>query len=353
MSDGDPAKGVGAMEAVGDLVGAAGGVDDRADARGDLDRRSGSSAVGRRRGSASDHEDAPRPLVAGDRDRELAAAGRRVAEAADSRRPRRARVAGDAPDRRPGPSAPNERGRSGRRLVGAARARDEALAAELVDRGRPEAAALADDRTASRRTSSSVSGSAAIRPSAGHGREVGPAAEALAVGRGRARRRRLDRAAGGARRRWPDAAAEPDPRRSRRVLGRGEEALEVAEPVAPVAARVDPVVAQPAGVAPRPHRVRMHAEEAGGLRHREGGIDRAEWEARSAPGQLVEEMSSRRPEPTNLTVLANRTKVPGTTHGFGAGPVAQRQRRGPGQRRRMAASAARSGRRSAGAVSRT
>ena len=48
-------------------------------------------------------------------------------------------------------------------------------------------------------------------------------------------------------------------------LGGGEEALEVTESVAAVAPRVDPVVAQPAGVAPGPDRVRMHAKEPGGL----------------------------------------------------------------------------------------
>jgi hypothetical protein len=50
----------------------------------------------------------------------------------------------------------------------------------------------------------------------------------------------------------------------RRPLGRaGEEALEVAQPVATVAARVDPVVAQAAGVAPGANRVRMDAQDMG------------------------------------------------------------------------------------------
>ena len=55
-------------------------------------------------------------------------------------------------------------------------------------------------------------------------------------------------------------------------LGRGQEALEVTQPVAAVAARVDPVVAQPAGVAPGPDRVRMHAKQPGGLGDRQGRI---------------------------------------------------------------------------------
>ena len=48
-------------------------------------------------------------------------------------------------------------------------------------------------------------------------------------------------------------------------LGSGQEALEVTESVAAVASRVDPVVAQPAGVAPGTDRVRMHAKQPGGL----------------------------------------------------------------------------------------
>ena len=54
---------------------------------------------------------------------------------------------------------------------------------------------------------------------------------------------------------------EGGPRRVRRSdLGRGQEALEVAEAVATVAARIDPVVAQATGVAPGTDRVRVHAQ---------------------------------------------------------------------------------------------
>ena len=74
------------------------------------------------------------------------------------------------------------------------------------------------------------------------------------------------------------------------ALGGGEEPLEVAQPVAPVAARVDPVVAKPAGVAPGPDRVRVHAEEASGLRHGEGRVDRAGrkggWQAQLIGGNV-------------------------------------------------------------------
>ena len=51
-------------------------------------------------------------------------------------------------------------------------------------------------------------------------------------------------------------SATASARSSRADLRRGEEPLEVAHPVAPVAALVDPVVAQAAGVAPGPDRVR-------------------------------------------------------------------------------------------------
>jgi hypothetical protein len=56
-------------------------------------------------------------------------------------------------------------------------------------------------------------------------------------------------------------------------LGRGQEPLEVTQPVAAIAAGVDPEVAQPPGVAPCPDRVRVHAEQPGGLGDRQGRID--------------------------------------------------------------------------------
>ena len=56
---------------------------------------------------------------------------------------------------------------------------------------------------------------------------------------------------------------------------RREEPLQVDEPVATVAAIVDPVVAEPAGLAPRPDRVRVHAQHVRRLRHRQRRIARA------------------------------------------------------------------------------
>ena len=54
----------------------------------------------------------------------------------------------------------------------------------------------------------------------------------------------------------------------------GEEALEVATPVAPVATLVDPVIRQPARVAPRPNGVRMDTEHAGRARDRQRRVSR-------------------------------------------------------------------------------
>ena len=89
--------------------------------------------------------------------------------------------------------------------------------------------------------------------------------------------------------RRPSARRSPDRRRpggrSRRWIGAGRArgcdlrprrgTLEVAQAVAPVAARVDPVVAQPAGVAPGADRVRMHAEQRGRLRDGQRRVGRS------------------------------------------------------------------------------
>ena len=79
-------------------------------------------------------------------------------------------------------------------------------------------------------------------------------------------------AASGARRRGPIGGPVG---LGRPEFRRGEEALQVAEAVAPVAARIDPVVAQPASVAPGSDRVRVHPQQAGGLGDGQGRIDRA------------------------------------------------------------------------------
>ena len=60
-----------------------------------------------------------------------------------------------------------------------------------------------------------------------------------------------------------------------------EEPLEVAQPVAPVPALVDAVEAEPARLAPGPHRVRVHAEDPRRLGDGQGGVTRVEgsWES--------------------------------------------------------------------------
>ena len=51
-----------------------------------------------------------------------------------------------------------------------------------------------------------------------------------------------------------------------------EEALEISKSVPSIAPRVDPVVAQPARVAPGPDRVGMHAKQAGRLGDGKGRV---------------------------------------------------------------------------------
>ena len=73
--------------------------------------------------------------------------------------------------------------------------------------------------------------------------------------------------------RSPRQPAAPSPDRA--ALGGVEEALQVADPVPPVTARIDPVIAQSTLIAPRPNGVRVNAEQSGRLGHREGCIRRA------------------------------------------------------------------------------
>ena len=93
------------------------------------------------------------------------------------------------------------------------------------------------------------------------------------------------------------------------LFGGCEEPLQVAEPIPPVAARVDPVEAQPSRVAPRTDRVRVHAEQTRGLGDGQGRVGRARRQVRAhdPDGGTVKCTGA---EATNLTVLANRPKVP-------------------------------------------
>ena len=208
------------------------------------------------------------------------------------------------------PITPKSRGSSDepRRAAAGAGAGCEPFAPELEDRDGPVRAVVADRRAASDRATATVAAVAAIRVSSSSRSAIGVLAAAPIVAFRRRRRRSRDRGATSRAARSPRpraAALEPRPavaapRRSgvggalgQAALGRGEEALEVAQPVAAVAAGVDPVVAEPAGVGPCPDRVRVHAQEPRGLGDRQGRVDRtggmSGWQLR-----LVEEMSSRR-----------------------------------------------------------
>jgi len=65
-----------------------------------------------------------------------------------------------------------------------------------------------------------------------------------------------------------------------RLFGSREEALEIAEAIAPIAALVDAVEPESPLVAPRPDRVGMDAQEASRLGDREGRIGRTRRELR-------------------------------------------------------------------------
>ena len=185
MSRRDPAQRVGAMEAVGDLVGAPGRARRSSRRRrrsrsGGRDRARSVAVAGRQGSTRTPHgRSSPGIAIAISAD-----ADRRRRRTRRSRRPRRARDRRRPPDRPPRPArrtsaAGPAGGWSGRRARGT-----KPLAAELVDRGRPEPAALADDsdRLAEDLVERlGVGGDPAERRDGG---EVGPAAEAIAVGRG-------------------------------------------------------------------------------------------------------------------------------------------------------------------------
>ena len=257
-------------------------------------------------------QDAPRPVRAGDRDRQLgrpsgrtasgrvarrlaeqhgrasaragsAAAGRqleRPAEDAEARgrstsRRRAASASAIGPRRRAGRrGAPRPRPGDGRRRRGCVAAADARASSSVVAGVDPAGRATAATVRSSRWRSAS-SGSALRRGSSG--------------GRPRAARTAAARCRVDAAPAAPRAGRRRSRRRRRAGLGGGQEPLEVAQPVAPVAARIDPVVAQPAGVAPGPDRVRMHAKQPGGLGDRQGRVGGSwteGWSARLDGGNV-------------------------------------------------------------------
>ena len=290
-----PAQRLGAVEQVGHLVGPLSTTDDRPDRVG---RDAGQLEVRlrQRAGALADHEqDTPWRARPGDRHGELGMAVGQEARAAlvagfpdehaGQRSAARPPVTGGEVQR---PTEDPERARhvhqaaDRARLRGRDGSRHQPHADELPDRHQVMPVRIAErladgeqdvvgvvacvDQAGQRRRDLQVevmtldverigTGDRELRPA--RGREAGDG-------------RRVDR-----------ASSAPRPGRHRRHairrprLGGGHEPLQVAQPVAAVTARIDPVRAQPAGIAPRPDRVRVHAKQPRGLGDREGRVRRA------------------------------------------------------------------------------
>ena len=191
----------------------------------------------------------------------------------------------------------------GRRLAAAVipgpfdvgRPRDEAARPALPDPDSAAPVASRIRRHASSRAGSSPAGSEAT--SARSARRSSPADDSVSVwAAGVGSRRPAARGAG----------LDSGTRRGAR-LRRREEPLEVAQPVAAVAAVVDPVVAEPAGLAPRPDRVRMHAKDTRRLRDRQRRVARTRGPGdRWRHGGFGRHCRSGRMLP-DFTTVANRT----------------------------------------------
>ena len=290
---GHPAQRLGPMEQVGDLLLASDDADDGADRVGE-DRREvvierlEAVRQARRRPAATPHGPSRPGIAAASSSR---SPGRTVAVTrspliGDPRRARRAPIvdrAGAAPvaASRARPRTPKTSGRradaAGRRPGGTATARRrQSIVAALPDR----------DQSPGRRRHGRGPRPCPGRPRASSGRTAHERSRRGAPGRGGGAPRRSCRGAA------PDrpgrAAGEPGPagggplppRRCRAesagaLLGDREEPLEVTQPIAPIAPRVDAVEAQTSGVAPGADRVRMHAEQPRGLGDGECRVDRA------------------------------------------------------------------------------
>ena len=281
---GDATERLRPMEKVRDLVGSLGAADHRAErVRGDP----GDLEVTwpeRPDGLADDVEDAPRLARTGDRDGQLGPAigedSERIARPAVEQDPGHRRATGPvaaggelqrlAED--PEPTGQVDESGGVAALGARARPRGEALAAGLPDGHEMVTVGVAQgvDGGSERLVGVLVD---VDQPGQGRG---DPEVEAMPLGIERVRDRLFELATAGGcepggRSRVDAAPAAPRSacgggRALRRAgLGCGQEALEVTESVAAVASRVDPVVAQPAGVAPGTDRVRVHAKEPGGL----------------------------------------------------------------------------------------
>ena len=258
----DAAKRLRAPEPAARLLGGVDALDQ--DAQGPRDRaRQPMAIVTTELHGARDDQDPPRMLAAGDADDELVGA-----HAQDRRRIVGAGPGVDGLGRLEGLGeqvasrrhrAPG--GDAGSLDVG--RARDQAARPELpdADQRRPGRDADAVARLVERRVHA-----------AREGRDLREVREEV-----NARRRVAERPFGQVRAAAHRAAGHA--RLGDRGRGvrrrRREEPLQVDEPVATVATVVDPVVAEPAGLAPGPDRVRMHPQHVRRLRHRQRRIARA------------------------------------------------------------------------------
>ena len=292
---GDPAERLGPVEQVPDRLRPLGAADDRADP---VTHDAGDVEVARIEGAArlaDDQQRAPRTAVTRDRHRQLGPSVRHDRERGIARV-----VAQQDGGEGPAAAAVPAGGESQRPTEQAGSQRDieetlgTAHRAELGTRHRPRRQVIAlrlpdgDEMVAVRVTDGPdhrVEGLVRVvgRVDRAGDRRQDRQVELVPLGVERVRRRRQRLA--------PPAAGEPGggrgidrppaaPRAGRRGgdavdragLGRREEALEIAQPVASVAARVDPVVAQPARVTPGPDRVRMDAKQPSGLGDRQRGI---------------------------------------------------------------------------------
>src|SRR5437762_13921614 len=98
--------------------------------------------------------------------------------------------------------------------------------------------------------------------------------------------------------------------------------MKVAEAIETVAARMDAVVAQPAGVAPGTDRVGMHAQDFRRTRDRQRRVERTRvqqvhlGQETGSPGRFVKLPR----EPTYPTFLAKGSKVPPAISGLRGSP---------------------------------
>ena len=290
---GDSPEHFGAVPQVADLGAALSGADERTEAI-------GAGAGGRhvvrpkRPGAlAHDQQDAPRPVRARDRDRQLRSPvgsdrehGRVIQVGQEHTLIASVAALPECPDAEGGSQDPESARKISEAWLAGVTAdsdghRRQAIATRFPDRNEAVTVGIANGACGRPERLTHLPG-LARQPGKGRrhpeiqmvsfGRErVGPSDVARPDdGRqilGAARRR--DRAAG-------CSAMPPSSARCRRGLGRCEESLQVPESIPPIPARVDPEVAQPSRVAPGSDRVGVHAQQPGGLGHRQGGVRGAE-----------------------------------------------------------------------------